>query len=167
MTRETVTRLLLLVLALNVIRYVIIGPMEQVTIMEPMHQGFVDYPEFFNADFATNDFIISLVYNFVMWVAVVLSFHYMQPSLPGLLLWRSLLSFALSGVFFISLAAVYMNHFRDHIKPFFLWSMVDAVLVFSMMGIANGLLYPLLVPARLRPDAPGEDASPEEAAGSK
>lgn len=155
MSRETVVRLLLLVVALNVIRYLVIGPMEQVTIMEPMHRGFVDYPDFFNADFGANDFVISLLYNFSMWVAVVVSFHYMQPALGGPLLVRGLVSFGLSGLFFVSLAAVYMNHFRDHIKPFFFWSMVDAVLVFSLMGVAAGLLYPLFVPARLRPLAVG------------
>ena len=163
MNKETALRLLLLVLALNVIRYVVVGPMEQVTLMGPMHRGFVDYPDTFNADFGTNDFIIGLVFNFVMWVCVLLIFHFMQASLPGPLLMRSVLGFALCALLFVSIAAVYMNHFRDHIKFFFVWSMVDALMVFVLVGIANGLLYPLLVPARLRPGAlpassqPGDD----------
>jgi hypothetical protein len=144
----TLLRLLLLVLVLNVVRYVIGGPIEGVTIMEPMHRVMPDYPEVFDTEFSSTDFAISLAYNFMMWFAVALAFHLMHPSLPGGWMKKSLLAHAVMCLFFVSLAAVYMNHYTDPIRPFYAWSMVDALIVFTVVGVANGLLYPRLVAAR-------------------
>ena len=62
---------------------------------------------------------------------------------------RSLQGFGLMALFFISLAAVYMNHYTAPFRPFYAWSMVDALIVFTLVGIANGLLYPLFFPERI------------------
>ena len=138
---NTSVRLLILVIILNVVRYVIGGAIEQFTIMEPMHRVMPQFPECFS-EFSVNDFVISLLYNFVMWFAATLAFHKMHPSLGGPMILRSLQSFGIMCLFFIGLAAVYMNHFTDPIKPFFLWSMVDALIVFAVVGLAAGLIYP-------------------------
>jgi hypothetical protein len=138
-------RLLLLVFLLNGIRYVVGGAIEAGTIMEPMHRVMPQYPEVFDNQFSSTDFAVSLGYNFSMWFAVALAFHLMHPSLPGGWMRKSLLGYGVMCLFFVSLAAVYMNHYTDPIKPFYAWSMVDALIVFTVVGVANGLLYPRIM----------------------
>ena len=37
-----------------------------------------------------------------------------------------------------------MNHYTDAVKPFYVFSMIDALIVFSIVALANGLIYPKL-----------------------
>ena len=37
-----------------------------------------------------------------------------------------------------------MNHYVAGIRPFFYWSMVDALIVFTVVALANALLYPVV-----------------------
>lgn len=139
---KTVLKLLLLVLILNLIRYFVGGPIEAFTIMEPMHSVMPQYPQVFDNDFDNIDFSVSLFYNFMMWLTVVWVFHVAHPALRGSWISKSLRIFALMCLFFISLAAVYMNHYNAPVKKFYLFSMVDALIVFAIVGLANGILYP-------------------------
>lgn len=140
---KTVLKLIALVIVLNVVRYLIGGPIEGITIMEPMHRVMPLYPETFDNDFSNSDFAISFLYNYLMWFWAAVVFHLIQPQLKGPFWWKSLRGYWLMGLFFCSLAAVYMNHFVDAIKPFYIWSMVDAAIVFTVVGLANAVLYPL------------------------
>lgn len=140
---KTGAKLILLVALLNIVRYLIGGPIEAVTIMEPMHRVMPLFPEVFDTDFSNTDFAISLFYNYMLWFWATLVFHLLHPVLRGPFWWRSLQSFLLMAAFFCSLAAVYMNHFTATVKPFFFWSMIDAVILFPLVGLANALLYPL------------------------
>ena len=97
---------------------------------------------FHNDDFTSTDFAISLFYNFVLWFTVELVFHWLHPVLRGPIWVRSLKSYMLMALFFCSLAAIYMNHYSDEVKSFYLWSMVDALILFPLLGLANGVLYP-------------------------
>lgn len=141
----TALRLLGLVVVLNLVRYLVGGPIEAVTIMEPMHEVMPRYPEVFDVDFTGRDFTISLGYNFAMWFVATWVFHLLHPVLRGGMVLRSLKSYGLMCLFFWSVAAVYMNHYQDPVKPFYLWSMVDAAIVFTVVAVANGLLYPLFL----------------------
>ena len=111
--------------------------------MEPMHRVMPRHPEVFDLDFTTADFGISLFYNYMLWFSATLVFHVAHPALRGPIWLRSLKIFALMLLFFCSLAAVYMNHYTAGVKPFYVWSMVDAVILFPLVGLANGVLYPL------------------------
>lgn len=141
-----VFRLLALTLLLNIVRYVIGIPIEAVTIMEPMHRVMPLFPEVFDNDFTARDFMISLAYNFMLWFSAVLVFHVAQPALAGPMWLRSFKVFGIMALFYASLAAIYMNHFTDAVKPFFIWSIVDALIIFSVVALANGVLYPRLFP---------------------
>jgi len=134
-------RFLLYVLVLNLARYLIGIPIEQLTIAEPMHRVIPLYPDVFNANFGSSDFIISLFYNFCLWLSVALVFHLTHPVFSGPAIWRSLKVFGLMLFFYISLAAVYMNHYVDAVKPFYLYSMVDGILMFLLVGVVNGVIY--------------------------
>ncbi len=131
-----------LVLILNLVRYVAGGPIEAVVLMEPMHAMMPRYPEVFDTDFSNTDFAVSLFYNFMMWLTAAWVFYLTHKALKGNYIIRSLKVFGLMGLFFISLAAVYMNHYTADIKTFYLYSMLDAVILFPLVGLANGLLFP-------------------------
>ena len=137
-------KFLLLVLILNIIRYLLGGPIEAVTIMEPMHEVMPKYPEVFDTDFTGTDFAISFFYNFMMWLTATWVFHVAHPAVSGNFIVKSLKIFGLMCLFFISLAAVYMNHYTAPIKQFYLFSMIDAIIVFSIVALGNGLIYPRL-----------------------
>ena len=126
---KTIGKLAALVLLLNVIRYLVGGPLEAITIMEPMHRVMPFYPEVFNTDFTSTDFTISLFYNYMMWA-------------------QSLKSYLIMAAFFCSLAAVYMNHYSSEIKPFYFWSMIDALILFPLIGLANAVFDPRFFPAQ-------------------
>ena len=123
-------------------RYLIGGMIEAGTIMEPMHRVMPLYPEVFDNEFDGADFAISLGYNFSMWFWAAVICHLSWPSLRGGPMLRSLQGYGLAGLLFISVAAIYMNHYTDAIKPFYAWSIVDAFIVFPVVALANGLLYP-------------------------
>lgn len=146
----TILKLLFLALLLNLARYILGGPIEAAVLLEPMHRALPLYPEVWNSEFGTTDFLVSLGYNFALWFFVLLNFHLMAPALKGPVLLRSIMSFAVSGLIFASLAAVYMNHFIAESRTFFLWSIVDAAILFPLLAIANGLLYPFFFRERLR-----------------
>ncbi|MDX1395991.1 MAG: hypothetical protein R3195_16535 [Gemmatimonadota bacterium] len=152
---NTVIRLALLVIALNVVRYLVGGIIEGVTIMGPMHAPMAAYPDVFDLDFTTTDFAISLVYNYLMWFVAAVVFHLLNPTLSGSIWVRSLKSYLLMAAFFCSLAAVYMNHYTAAVKPFYLWSMVDALIVFPLVGLANAVLYPLFFRGTAHAPGPG------------
>jgi arginine exporter protein ArgO len=68
----------------------------------------------------------------------------------------SLKTFALGWLFFASVSAIYMNHY-SHPKDFYLWNILDAVLAFLIVAVANGLLCrPMMGPYA----APRSQSSP-------
>lgn len=136
------SKFLLLVFLLNIIRYLIGGPIEALVLVEQMHAVMPKYPEVFDTNFSNADFTISLFYNFMLWLTATWVFYVAHPALKGSFIVKSLKIFGLMGLFFISLAAVYMNHYTADIKTFYLYSMLDAVILFPLVGVANGILYP-------------------------
>jgi predicted Na+-dependent transporter len=98
---------------------------------------------YFNTNFQTIDWITSYFYNFMMWLSVTIAFHKIHPHLAGSMPVRSVKVYSFFVVVFASISAIYMNHY-SHSKDFYLYSILDAVLVFVLLGLANGYLYPLL-----------------------
>ena len=139
---NTIGKLAGLVLLLNVIRYLVGMPLEAITILEPMHRMMPLHPEVFDVDFTSTDFTSSLFYNCMLWFWATVVFHLMHPMLQGPLWLRSVKSYLIMAAFFCSLAAVYMNHYTVEVKPFYFWSMVDALILFPLVGLANAVLYP-------------------------
>lgn len=137
-------KFLFLVILLNIVRYVIGAPIEGLVLMEPMHAVMPEYPEVFDTDFSNTDFAVSLFYNFMLWLTATWMFYLVHPVFNGNMIIKSLKVFGLMGLFFVSLAAVYMNHYTAEIKTFYLYSMLDAVILFPLVGLANGLLFPLI-----------------------
>lgn len=126
---------------LNLLRYFPGSWIESYTIFNAMHQPMIDYPDCFG--FTQKDFPSSLFFNFTMWFSVVLIFHIGHRSLRVSMMMRSLILFGISCLFFVSLAAIYMNHYNEGIRVFYLFSMLDGIILFLLLGIINGYLYPV------------------------
>ena len=137
----TFIKLLFHTIILNILRYIPGGLIESYTIFEPMHRPMEQYPDCFG--FSSNDLPSSYFYNFAMWFCVVLIFHIAHKALTGKLILRSLIIFGLCFLFFASLAAIYMNHYNSDIRTFYLYSILDGLLLFLFLGIVNGFLYPV------------------------
>lgn len=131
------------VVILNVVRYVLGFPLERVLIFERLVGAMERSSSCFNVNFSTFDWVTSFFYNFMMWLCCAWVFLAMCPVLRGNYIVKSLKVYALMCLFFLSLSAIYMNHYR-HPRDFYLWNMLDAVLVYSIVALANGLIYPRL-----------------------
>lgn len=137
---KTFLKLVLYTAVLNVFRYYPIGWIELATLFEPMHAPMEQQALCFG--FQPDDFTSSYIYNYLLWFWTVMIFHIGHRSIAGHMLIRSLVLFGLCAALFISLAAIYMNHFNQEIRVFFRWSMVDALVVFGLLALINGYLYP-------------------------
>jgi hypothetical protein len=138
----TAVKFLFLVILLNIIRYAYAYlPIEQLAFM-PMFSVMAQHPSYFNTDFTTVDWVTSYLYNFMMWLVFTWVFMLLHPRLKGHLVIRALKVYGLMLLIFASISAIYMNHY-SHPKVFYLYSIFDALLVFPMMAVATGLLYPV------------------------
>jgi hypothetical protein len=134
---------------LNVIRYVIGGLVETPLILPHLFGTMEAEPAYFATSFETIDWVTSYFYNFVMWLAVVWVYHLVRPVLTGREVVRSLKVFALMWLFFASVSVVYMNHY-SHSKWFYFWNVLDGLVVFAIVGVANGGLYRWVMGSRSR-----------------
>jgi hypothetical protein len=133
-------RFLSLVVILNVIRYAVGAIVEPILIFPGLFGAMESDASYFNTTFTQLDWVTSFFYNFVVWLCCVWAFHHMRPAFRGNDVVASLKSFALMWVFFASVSAVYMNHY-SHGKAFYAWNIADALLMFAVVAIGNGLLY--------------------------
>lgn len=139
---KTFLKFLLLVVILNVIRYLIGGPLEALFVVEGMHGVMPNFPNAFNVDFSGADFALSFFYNFMLWLSASAVFYLAYPAVSGNFIIKSLKIYGLMCLFFISLAAVYMNHYVPAVRVFYLFSMLDALIIFPIVAVANGLIFP-------------------------
>ena len=155
----TIPRLLLLTVLLNLVRYLIGGLIEQVTVMPRLLSAMAASPAYFNTAFTPTDWATSFAYNFAMWLTAVIAFHLMRPRLGAGRWAPSLKGFGLMYAGFASVSAIYMNHY-SHPKAFYVYSIVDGAIAFGVVALANALLYPRLVErGPYRPAGPSIAAS--------
>lgn len=137
-------RLIILVVILNVLRYTVIGFIEAPLILPILFDQMAEQASYFNTEFTTMDWITSYFYNFVMWLITVCIFHLMHPVLKGNFYSKSLKVFGIMWIFFASVSAIYMNHY-SHPRDFYIWNIIDAILVFALLSQLNGFLYPIVM----------------------
>jgi len=125
---------------LNVIRYVVGAVTEPALIFPGLFGAMESASSYFNTSFSRLDWITSYFYNFAVWLTCVWVFHLMRPALHGNDVVASLKAFGLMWLYFASVSAVYMNHY-SHSKTFYGWNIADALMMFTVVAIANGLLY--------------------------
>lgn len=139
------SKFILLVVMLNIIRYVIGLPLEMLFIFDGLMGTMADNASYFNTNFTTLDWITSYCYNFMMWLTCVWIFDRMHPAFTGSWMAKSLKIFSVTWLFFVSVSAIYMNHY-SHTKMFYVYNIGDSLIVFTLVAIANGFLYPKLIP---------------------
>jgi len=135
-----IVRLLGLVLILNVIRYGGGFLFESYLIFPGLFGAMEESASYFRSEFRTIDWVTSYLYNFVMWLTCVWVFHLIRPAIEGSDLVKSFKAFGIMWLSFASVSAIYMNHY-SHPRAFYVWNVLDAVLVFALVAIGNGLLY--------------------------
>jgi len=138
---KTFFKFLLLVIILNIIRYVIGGFIEMPLVVNKLFAVMEANPSYFNINFTTFDWVTSFFYNFMLWLTIIWVFHLLHPALGGNYIVKSLKVFGIMFLFFASLSGVYMNHYT-HTKAFYLYNVLDALIIFPIVAIANGLIYP-------------------------
>ena len=143
----TFIRFLGLVILLNLLRYLVCVPIEMRLVLPRLIRQMEAHSSYFNTNFTSVDWITSYFYNFMMWLTILWLFHLLRPVLKGHEVVKSLKVFGIGFVFFASLSAIYMNHY-SHPKLFYLFNILDALIVFPIVAVANGLLYPLFMRKR-------------------
>lgn len=139
---KTILKFLALVIILNIIRYAYAYlPIEQLAFL-PMFGVMEANPSYFNMNFSTTDWVTSYFYNFMLWLTCTWVFVLLHPRLRGHLVLRALKVYGLMFFLFASISTIYMNHY-SHPKEFYLYSILDSLLVFPIVAIATGLLYPI------------------------
>ncbi len=138
---KTLLKFFTLVIILNIIRYVAGFPIEKLFLPKTLFAAMERNSSYFNTNFTTFDWVTSYFYNFMMWLTCTWVFILLQPVLRGNDIMKSLKVFGLMYLFFASISAIYMNHY-SHPKDFYLYSMSDGLIVFAIVAIANGLIYP-------------------------
>ena len=141
-----------LVVLLNAARYLIAGMAGQYLTLPGVMGAMESSPEYFSDFSGRWDMATSYLYNFVMWAVAAWLFHLLRPVLRGGDLAASLKSFGVAWLMFAAVSAIYMNHY-SHSKSFYAWNLLDSVLAFGVVAVANGLLYRLLMGARRRTSA--------------
>ena len=136
----TLLRFLVLVVLLNVVRYLVAGVVAQALVLPHLFGAMAQSPEYFRTEFTTWDWATSYLYNFVMWGVAAWVFHLLRPVLKGGDVVASLKSFGLIWLMFAAVSAIYMNHY-SHPRDFYVWNILDAVIAFATVAVANGLLY--------------------------
>ncbi|MBI3006220.1 MAG: hypothetical protein HYY49_12515 [Ignavibacteriales bacterium] len=139
----TFSKFLGLVVALNIIRYTVPMPYELPLAVTPMMEAMSSSASYFNTHFTNVDWITSYFYNFMMWLSFSWLYFYIHGMFKGNHVTKSLKLYAIMLVVFAAISAIYMNHY-SHPKDFYIWSIVDAALVFPVVAIGNGLLFPLM-----------------------
>jgi len=135
---------MILVIIINLVRYFVPTFIEAPLVLGKLFAVMGNNPTYFNTAFTTFDWATSYFYNFMMWLAILWVFHLLHPVLQGHIIVKSLKVFGIMLIFFASLSAIYMNHY-SHPKEFYFYNVLDAVIVFPIVAVANGLLYPLIM----------------------
>jgi len=136
----TLLRFLLLVVLVNVVRYLVAPLLEGPLIFPGLFEAMEASSDYFNTAFGRWDWITSYAYNFAMWAVAVWLFHLLRPVVEGSDVTASLKVFALLWLMFAAVSAVYMNHY-SHPRAFYVWNILDGIIAFGLVGLANGLLY--------------------------
>jgi hypothetical protein len=135
-----ILRFFALVVLLNIVRYVIGFLVEPWIIFPGLFGAMEENSAYFNTSYHTVDWVTSYLYNFGVWLVPAWVHHLARPVLKGTDVIASLKVFGILLLNFAAISAVYMNHY-SHPKDFYLWNLLDAVLMFAVVGVANGLLY--------------------------
>lgn len=137
----TFLKVLTLVILLNLLRYAYAYLPIEGSVFAPLLGAMERSPSYFNTNFTTFDWVTSYFYNFMLWLMITWVYFYLHPVFKGSHIVKSLKIYGIFWMLFASISAIYMNHY-SHPRDFYLWNILDALLVFPFVALANGLLFP-------------------------
>jgi hypothetical protein len=119
-------------------------PLERLFIFGPLFGAIEASGGYFNTQFTRFGWATSFFYNFMMWLTAAGVFHLAHPRLAGGWLARSLKIYGLMFLCFASVSAIYMNYY-SHPKDLYLYNILDGVIAFGVVALANAFFYPRLM----------------------
>lgn len=156
-----IAKILILTVVLNLVRYSIGGIVERWTVMDPMVSIMSSSAGHFNTSFTRFDWATSYAYNFAMWLVAVVVVHLLWTVLRGSPWRRSFIGFGLMFLMFAAISFIYMNHY-SHPKSFYVYSVLDGMIVYTLVAMAHAILYPRFFQGRWAHRADLQAASPWE-----
>jgi hypothetical protein len=136
-----VLKLTLLVALLGVVRIGIGHPLERLFLGDRINEAMAATPGYFNMQFSTLDWVTFCFYSFAKWFAVSAIYIKLDGVVHGRPLVRSLKVYGVMFVFFASVSAIYMNQY-NHPSDFYVYQILQGLLIFTLMAVANALIYP-------------------------
>ena len=122
---------------LNLVRYYTVPFVLEPLVIFPGLSGAMEQSSaYFNLNFTAQEWAMSYFYNFTMWFAFTVLYYFLQGSLSGGHVARSLKAYGMFFLIFASISFIYMNHY-SHPKSFYLWNVLDAAIVMPVVAIAN------------------------------
>jgi hypothetical protein len=144
-----IAKTILLAVLLTVVRYVVGLPIEWFLIYDKLNSIMTEGRELFNVDWTPLEHFYSVLYNFLGWLLITVLYVKIESVVHGHPVRKSLKLYAVMYMYFVSVSGIYMLRY-NHPSDFYLYMMLDRLLLFSIVAIANGILHPRL----FRPPAP-------------
>ncbi len=138
-----VLKFILLVVFLTAVRYVVGGPLEKLLIADRLTATMEREYGFFNWQPSSIVWATSYFYSFMIWFLVSLVYVKIYPMVHGHPIWKSLKVYGVMFLYFATVSAMYMNQY-SHSSDFYLYNILDRMIIFPLVAVANGLLHPRL-----------------------
>ena len=136
-----ILKFLFLVVLLCVVRFAIGWPLEHFLVHDRLSSVMESDYDIFNWQFSAWNWVVHFFLDFMTWFLISLLYVKMEPVVHGHPIRKSLKVYGVMFLFFSTSSFVYMNHFS---RPgdFFVYTMLDRLLLFTVVAVANGLIHP-------------------------
>jgi hypothetical protein len=151
-----VLKILLLAVLLTGVRYAIGYPLEIFLIQDKLRAVMSTDSDLFHVEFSPLEQVYSMAYNFLGWLMITVIYVKIEPLVHGHPIRRSLKVYAVMYMYFVSVSAIYMLRYARP-TDFYIYFMLDRLLLFPLLAVANGILHPWL----FRSHVPAHPAMPQ------
>lgn len=153
-----ILKVFLLVFLLNSVRYAVGWPLERLFMREKLHAAMQDAGDIFNLQPTPWNWAAFFFVNFLIWFLITVVYVKIEPVVHGHPIRKSLKVYGVMFLFFVAISALYMNQY-NHPGDFYVYHILDGMLIFPLVAVANGLIHPRLfrlpgAPKHVRPHAP-------------
>ena len=138
-----ILKFLLLVFLLNSVCYAIGWPLERLLIQERLSAVIEGSPEIFNVVNSPWEWAVYFFANFMAWFMISVIYVKIEPQVHGHPIRKSLKVYGVMFLYFVAISAAYMNQY-NHPSDFYVWNILDRMLIFPIMAVTNGLIHPRL-----------------------
>lgn len=138
-----ILKFLLLVALLNAVRYAFGWPLEKLFVAEKLTAAIENNSDIFNWQFTAADWTRFYLFNFMSLFLISLIYLKIEPVVHGHPIWKSLKVYGVMFLYFATVSAAYMNQY-NHPGDFYFYNILDRMLIFPVVAVANGVLYPRL-----------------------